>query len=185
MEKKISSERIYEGKIINLRKDKVLLPNNEVTFREVIEHNGGVAIALENDDGKFFLVNQFRYGPQKNMLEFPAGKKEKGEDSLSTAKREIIEETGYSGKDYMYLGSIVPTGAYLEEIIDMYYAKVDMFYGQNLDSDEFIIVEQYTLDDIINKIMKNEIIDAKTIAMAFKIKEIKSLTNINVTNYIK
>ena len=66
-------KEIYEGKIINLRKDKVLLENNEVTFREVIEHNGGVEIALENDDGKFFLVNQFRYGPQKNMLEFPAG----------------------------------------------------------------------------------------------------------------
>ena len=114
MEKRIKSERIYDGKIINVRKDTVVLPNNRETLREVIEHPGGVAIALEDDDGKFFMVNQFRYGPQMELVEFPAGKKEKGEDSLTTAKREIIEETGYSGKDFIYLGKIIPTGAYLE-----------------------------------------------------------------------
>ena len=79
-EKKLSSERIFDGKIINVRKDVVLLPNGKEGYREVVEHNGGVAIALEKDDGTFFLVKQFRYGQQKVMVEFPAGKKEKGEE---------------------------------------------------------------------------------------------------------
>lgn len=172
-EKKLSSERIFDGKIINVRKDVVLLPNGKEGYREVVEHNGGVAIALEKDDGTFFLVKQFRYGQQKVMVEFPAGKKEKGEDPLETAKREVIEETGYSMKDIVYLGQMVPTGAYLEEVIDMYYAKTDEYFGQNFDEDEFITLETQTLDNIIKKCMSNEIIDAKTIAMAFMIRELK------------
>ena len=78
-EKRISTNRIFDGKIINLRTDNVILPNGEEGYREVVEHPGGVAIALENNDGTFYLVNQFRYGQQKSMLEFPAGKKERGE----------------------------------------------------------------------------------------------------------
>lgn len=172
MEKRIKSERIYDGKIINVRKDTVVLPNNRETLREVIEHPGGVAIALEDDDGNFFMVNQFRYGPQMELVEFPAGKKEKGEDSLTTAKREIIEETGYSGKDFIYLGKIIPTGAYLEEIIDMYYARVDKYLGTQFDEDEFLTLEKDSLENIISRINNNEIIDAKTIVMAFKIREL-------------
>ena len=146
VEKKIKSTRIFDGKIINLRTDEVLLPDGNKGYREVVEHPGGEAIALQKEDGKFFLVNQFRYGQQKTMLEFPAGKKEYGEDALTCAKREIVEETGYSGKDYVYLGQMVPTGAYLEEVIDMYYAKTDKYYGQHFDDDEFITLESYSLE---------------------------------------
>jgi len=173
IEKKIDSKRIFDGKIINVRCDDVLLPNGEKGYREVVEHPGGVAIALENHDGTFYLVNQFRYGQQKTMWEFPAGKKEINEDPFITAKREIIEETGYSAKDFVYLGQMVPTGAYLEEVIDMYYAKADKFIGQHLDEDEFITLKKFTLDEIIDMCMSNEICDGKTIAMAFMIRELK------------
>lgn len=172
MEKKISSEKVYDGKIINLRRDLVELENKNIVLREVVEHNGGVAIALE-DNNKFYLVNQYRYGAKQELLEFPAGKIEKGEDIFETCKREIIEETGYSGKDFYFLGSMVPTGAYLEEIIYMYYAKKNEFIGQHLDNDEFLDVYLYSLDEIIDMIMTNKIKDAKTIAMAFMIRELK------------
>ena len=100
-------------------------------------------------------------------------KKEINEDPFITAKREIIEETGYSAKDFVYLGQMVPTGAYLEEVIDMYYAKADKFIGQHLDEDEFITLKKFTLDEIIDMCMSNEICDGKTIAMAFMIRELK------------
>ncbi len=181
-EKRVSTTRIFDGKIINVRTDNVVLPNGEEGYREIVEHPGGVAVALENSDGTFYLVNQFRYGQQKLMLEFPAGKKERGEDPLVTAKREIIEETGYSAKDFVYLGQMVPTGAYLEEVIDMYYAKADKFIGQHFDEDEFITLEKYTLNEIIEMCMNQNICDGKTIAMAFMIREMKDKL---VTNKVR
>lgn len=167
----LNQEVKFKGRIITVRHDEVELPNGEKGMREVVEHPGGVAIALQDHDDKFFMVSQFRYAQQKILMEFPAGKMEKGEDPLETAKREIVEETGYSGKDYHYLGRMVPTGAYLEEKIEMYTAKVDQFMGQNLDSDEFMNVTKKSIDDLISMIMNHEIEDGKTIAMTFMIKE--------------
>lgn len=167
----LSKEIKFKGRLINVRHDEVELPNGDKGLREVVEHPGGVAIALQDIDGDFFVVSQFRYAQQKVLMEFPAGKMEKGEDPLETAKREVIEETGYSGKDYLYLGRMVPTGAYLEEKIEMYYAKVDEFKGQNLDADEFMNVTKKSIHDLVEMIMNKEIEDAKTIAMTFMIKE--------------
>ena len=85
----------FHGKVINLRTDLATAPDGSEVYREVVEHPGGVAIALEDEDGTFFMVTQYRYAQEKILLEFPAGKKEIGEDPMDTAKREIIEETGY------------------------------------------------------------------------------------------
>lgn len=171
-EKTLSGKKVFHGKLINVRHDEVELPNGEITLREVVEHPGGVSVAMMNDKNQFFMVSQYRYAQQKVLLEFPAGKLEYGEDALEAAKREIEEETGYSGKDYVYLGRLVPTGAYLEEKIEMYMAHVDEYKGQNLDKDEFINVSMKTIDELIEMIMNKEIEDGKTIAMTFMIKEI-------------
>ena len=115
-------------------------------------------------------VEQFRYAQQREMLEIPAGKLERGEDPFETGKRELQEETGYKAEHWTFLGEFIPTGAYLEEKIWMYYAT-DLTYGkQHLDEDEFIEVKEYTMDEMIEMIINQKIIDGKTIAMTLKVK---------------
>ncbi len=172
-EKQISADYKYHGAVVNLRVDQVQLSDGQIVQREVVEHHGGVGIALEDEDGKFFVVTQWRYAQDMVTLEFPAGKRESGEDDLTTAKREIIEETGFEGTDFRYLGYIIPTGAYDSEQIGLYYAKKGKFCGQDLDSDEFLNVSKMTLDELTEGILAGKIPDAKTIAMTFMIKELK------------
>lgn len=164
-ETKTSSQTVFQGRVFDISVDQVELENGMQVEREVVHHFGGVGIALEDENGKFYLVKQFRYGQQKELIEFPAGKKEVGEDSLSTAKREIQEEVGYTGKDFVHLGQMVPSGAYLSEVIDMYYAKADSYVGCHFDEDERLEIFTKSLDEIEEMILNHEIIDGKTIAM--------------------
>ena len=172
-DKLLIREEIYKGNILHVYKDTIDLGDGLTAQREVVEHQGGVGIALEDSDGKYFIVRQWRYARQEETLEFPAGKKEEGEDSLTTAKREVQEETGYLGKDWKYLGKIYPTPAYDTEVIDLYYAKVDSFIGQHLDEDESVEVLRYDLQELTEEILKGNIPDAKTIAMVMYLKELK------------
>jgi ADP-ribose pyrophosphatase len=165
---------VYDGHIIRARLDEAMTPEGEKVPREVVEHPGGVGIALEDEEGKFFFVTQYRYAQEQIMLEYPAGKKEPGEDPMTTAKREIIEETGYEGLDFFHLGSMVPTPAYDTEVIELYYARQGRFLGQHLDADEYIHLSKLTLDEITEKIVSGEVTDAKTIGMTFLIKENKA-----------
>lgn len=173
-EKTLTETEIYHGAILRLREDTAMMPDGQAVEREVVEHPGGVGIALEDpEDGKFFLVTQCRYAQGCVTLEFPAGKKEPGEDPFLTGQREIIEETGYEGTDWKYLGRIFPTPAYDTEVIELYYARKGPFRGQHLDSDEYLHVKKYTLDEITDRILRHEIPDAKTVAMTFLLKEMK------------
>lgn len=173
-EKTLKREVVFDGKVFTACKDKALVKDGMEVDREVILHRGGVGIALETSDHKFFMVEQFRYAQEKVMLEFPAGKKEEGESSIVTARREVVEETGYTGKGFYYLGQIVPTGAYDSEVIDMYYAKQGEYIGQNFDEDENLRVSTYSLEDLKEMILTGKITDAKTIAMVFHIDQLKS-----------
>ncbi|MCR5229227.1 MAG: NUDIX hydrolase [Solobacterium sp.] len=172
-EKPVEQKYLFRGKIINLRTDRALAPDGCEVYREVVEHPGGVGIALEDEEGKFFFVTQYRYAQEGVFTEYPAGKKEPGEDPLETAKREIIEETGYEGKDFVYLGKMVPTPAYVTEVLDMYYARQGEYKGQHLDEDEKINLSKMTLEEVTEKIVRGEITDAKTITMTFLIREYK------------
>lgn len=173
-EKPIRQEYVYKGKIINVRNDVAELPDGNVVPREVVEHCGGVGIALEDDDGKFFFVKQFRYAQAVETMEYPAGKKEPGEDPFDTARREIVEETGYEGKDWVFLGVMYPTPAYDEEVLHMFYAKKGDYKGQHLDPDENLNVYRYSLEEMTDQILAGGIPDAKTIAMTFIVKEMKA-----------
>lgn len=173
MNRLLTREEIFEGNILYIYKDTVEIEDNLTVEREVVQHIGGVGIALEDKDGKFFFVKQWRYAQQEETLEFPAGKKEEGEDSLTTAKREIQEETGYTGKDWIYMGKIYPTPAYDTEVIDLYYAKVDRYIGQHLDKDEKIQIYKYCLEELIELIMEGKIPDAKTVSMAMYLCQMK------------
>ena len=173
-EKTLTKHYVYTGPIVNLREDTAEMPDHSVADRILVEHPGGVGIALEDENGKFFFVSQWRYAQSEVTLEYPAGKREKGEDDLTVAKREIAEETGYEGTDWVYLGTIYPTPAYDSETIGMYYAKKGKYVGQHLDQDEHINVSMLSLDEITDKIVKGEVPDAKTVSMTFLVKEMKS-----------
>lgn len=170
-EKQIRSEEVFKCKVFTVRKDDVLLPDGTVTERDVVNHLGGVCIAAKKTDGTFIVVNQYRYALNQELTEFVAGKKEKGEDPLETAKRELIEESGYEAANFECFGKFIPTCGYDNEVIDLYYADDLTYVGQNLDSNEFLNVSSMTLDDIMEKIHNGEITDGKTIILAYKLKE--------------
>ena len=152
MEKQISREEIYNGKVIHVVKDEVELDDGTRSIREVVLHNGGA------------------YALGKQMLEFPAGKIEKGEDPDETILREAVEETGYSVKNIKKLGSIIPTCGYCSERIHLYYGEADEKIGQHFDPDERIDLKRYTYKQIAEMISNGQIDDAKTIAVMYHLK---------------
>lgn len=172
----ISSEEVYSGKFLHLKKDIVKLPDGNSTYREYLIHPGAVAIMPILNDGRILLERQFRYPVDAAMIEIPAGKLELGEDPLLCAQRELLEETGYSAKSWEFLGRIHPVISYATETIDIYLAK-DLTLGErSLDDGEFLDVFAATLDEMHAWIASGKITDVKTIIsvyhLARRLKEI-------------
>ncbi len=163
---------IYNGRVLTMHVDDVLLCNDQKANRECVDHPGGVAVIGVTNDDMLVLVRQFRYPYKETIYEIPAGKLEKGEDPFEAGKREFKEETGGVAEEYISLGEIYPSPGYTNEIIRLYAAKNITFEEQNLDDDEFLQVCQISFDELIRRIMSGEIKDAKTIAAAFKLKEL-------------
>ena len=107
-EKTLTQERLYQGRIINLRRDTVALANGREALREVVEHTGGVCVAALTKEGEVLLVEQFRYPYKEVLLEIPAGKLEKGEEAEICGRRELAEETGARAKKFVSLGRLYP-----------------------------------------------------------------------------
>ena len=168
MEKQVKREEIYYGKVIHVVKDEVVLDDGTSTIREVVLHNGGVCIALR-DNGYYYMVKQYRYSLGKEMLEFPAGKIEKGEYPDDAIVREVQEETGYSAKNIKKLGAIIPTCGYCNEKIHLYFGEVDKYVGQHFDVDERLNLEKYTFKQIKQMIKDGIIDDSKTISLMYQI----------------
>ena len=162
-EKTISSESIYNGKIINLKVDTVELPDGNTALRELVEHPGGVAVVAVDDFENVYLVEQFRKPYDATLIEIPAGKLEKGEDPLACGKRELEEETGLIAENLIFLGECYPTVGYTNEIIRIYLATGLSKTSQNLDDDEFLNVKAYNINDVMDMIMNNLLKDSKTI----------------------
>lgn len=170
-EKKISSERIYEGAILNVRRDKVTAVKGEA-YREIIEHNGAVAMVPITDEGNIVMVEQFRYACGRPVLEIPAGKIDAGEnDPAAVAERELKEETGYTAKKAVLLGKINTSAAYSEEMISVY-AMTGLTQGeQQLDEDEALNVIEMPFKEAYDMAAAGKLIDAKTIAALLMAKE--------------
>lgn len=173
MEKKIKRQEIYNGLIMHVVKDDVMLDDGMIAPREIIYHRGGACIALKDHEGKYLLVKQYRYSQEKDMLEFTAGKLEEGEDPDITILREAVEETGYEAINVKKYGSIVPTCGYSSEVIYLYSGELGKFVGTHFDEAERIETFRYTLDEIEEMIKSGEIDDAKTIALVYRIKNDK------------
>ena len=168
-EKTTESQKIYEGKIINLRKDMALLPDGNTAVREVVEHPGGVCVAALTEKEELLFVRQFRYPYMRVLLELPAGKLYKGEDPLECGKRELHEETGASAQNYTSLGELYPSPGYTNETIYLYEAAGLSFGKQQPDVDEFIETIKIPLREAVDKVLSGEICDAKTQTAVLKV----------------
>lgn len=167
MEKQIKRQKIYDGHVISLVVDEVGLDDGSKALREVVLHNGGVCIALRDDDHKFFMVKQYRYAQKQEMLEFCAGKIDKNEECDLAVLRECSEELGFEAKNIRYFGYIAPTCGYVSERIYLYYGEKGKEVGQHLDKDERIEPLKYSFVEIKEMIKNGEISDAKTIALMY------------------
>lgn len=171
IEKTVKSEQIYNGAVVDLRVDTVVLPDGKEAKREVIHHPGGVCIVAVDDNNNVLLVKQFRNPAQQVLLEIPAGKLEYGEDPLEAGMRELEEETGVVADEFVFMGCFYPLPAYSKEKIYMYFARNLKQTKQHLDDDEFLVVEKMHFDKLLKKVANGEIIDGKTALALLRAKE--------------
>lgn len=168
-ERTISRETVFDGVLLHLEREEVLLPNGKTSIREIIRHPGAVAIIPITQEGKMVLVRQFRKPLNRTVVEIPAGKLENGENAdsnpLEAAKRELEEETHYHAEKWQELVTMYPTPAYLDE-------KFTLYLAQNLskienprpqDEDEFVEVLECTYEEARHLQETGEICDAKTL----------------------
>ncbi len=168
-----SKNYLYKGKILNLRKDDVELPNCKEAIREIVEHSGGSTIYCENN-GKVLFVKQYRYAYGEEILELPAGKLNVGENPETTALRELEEECGVKAKKIEKLFEVYPTPGYSNEIIRIYRAWDLQESKVNLDEDEFLDSLWIEKGEALKMIKDGEIKDAKTlIALLYMLKNEK------------
>ena len=170
IETQLTSEEIFDGRILHLYNDTVRLPNGKTAPREVTRHVGAVCVVPLLDDGRVIVERQFRYPVGKVLMEIPAGKLDsKDEDPRKAAARELLEETGAVAEELIELGMFLPACAYSDEAIHMYAAKKLTFREQKLDADEFLNVFTMPLEQAVQKVLAGEIWDAKTQTALLKV----------------
>ncbi len=163
IEKEVSSELIYDGKVLHLYKDVIELPDGNRGIREYCKHNGGVCVLPLTDEGEVICVRQYRYAHRECTLEIPAGKLEATDtDIRAAALRELKEETGATCKNLTYLGKMYPSPALMDEIIYMFMATGLRFGENSLDDDEFLECERLSLQKLVDMACNDEVLDAKT-----------------------
>ena len=175
-EKQLEREEIFHGVVLNVVKDKVLLPNGSTSYREFCLHNGGVAVLPLTDDGEVILVKQYRYAHQRDFIEIPAGKLDKpGEVPFDAAMRELKEETGATAEKVTFLGTVDTTPALINEKLYLYLAEGLSFGDARLDEDEFLGVERIPFVKLLDMVMDGKIQDAKTQIAVLKTARIKKM----------
>jgi ADP-ribose pyrophosphatase len=166
-ETRLDSALVYDGNFIKVRKDHARLPDGQVHTREYINHPGAVAVLALLDNGKLVMERQFRYAAQREFVEIPAGKIDHGEDILVTAKRELLEETGYVAREWQHLTTSWPCIGYADERIEYFIARGLSHEGRQLDHGEFLEVFELSLPDALEWIRQGKIDDGKTVIGLF------------------
>ena len=161
-EKTLDSSVVYDGKIIKVLRDGVILENGADSVREVVRHKGAVAVLAEDTDGSVYFVRQFRYPVSRELLEVPAGKLEAGENPLECAKRELSEECGVAAECWTELGPIYTSPGFCDEVIWLFLAKKLSPVGQRLDEDEFLDVVKMPFAEALKKAEAGAFTDGKT-----------------------
>lgn len=161
-EKTIARSTVFQGCLLRLDVDRVELPDGNTAPREYIRHPGGVGVVALTENREVLLVRQYRYPYGAIVTEIPAGKRDPGEDPLTTGMRELEEETGYRAATYTPLGTLYPTPGCCDEVVYLYLATGLTKAEAHPDEDEFVEVEHCPLDEMVRRVMAGEIPDAKT-----------------------
>ncbi|PLC50813.1 ADP-ribose pyrophosphatase [Pollutimonas subterranea] len=170
----LHSEPLFEGRFLNARRDTVRLPDGASATREYFVHPGAVVIIALMDDDTVLLERQFRYPVGRVMTELPAGKLDPGEDPLACAKRELMEETGYTAGSWAYAGALHLAISYSTEIIHILFAR-DLIAGDaQLDDDEFLELLPMAADDVLAACSNGAITDAKTLSCSLWLQNVRS-----------
>lgn len=161
----INSEQMWQGRLLDVRRDRVRLPDGSEGVREYVMHPGAVVIIPVLPSGKLIFERQYRYPVGRVMLELPAGKIDPNEAPLLTAKRELMEEAGYSADNWSHLGTMHPTIGYANERIEIFMARGLISLGQNhLDEGEFLELLELSLDEAMEAVRLGELTDGKTLS---------------------
>lgn len=166
-ETQLTTELMYEGNFIQVRKDQVQLPDGRIDFREYITHPGAVAVLAILGNGNLVMERQFRYAPKQEFVELPAGKIDEGEDILDCAKRELLEETGYIAKEWIHLATTWPCIGYADERMEYFLARGLSHEKHNRDDGEFMEVFELSLYDALEWVRLGRINESKTIVGLF------------------
>ncbi len=159
----LESKQVYRGNFIDVRCDRVRLPNGATATREYVVHPGAVMVVPLLDDGRLVMERQYRYPLSRVMLEFPAGKIEPGEPPLQCAVRELAEETGYRAAEWARAGILHNAVAYSNEGIEVWFARGLIPGEAALDHGEFLDVSTASLDELLALAQTGELTDAKTL----------------------
>ncbi len=163
-EHQLSSELVYDGKLLHVRRDTVRLPDGVVAEREYVRHPGAVVIIAVLDTGEIVFERQFRYPLGRHMIELPAGKIDPGEPPEKTARRELLEETGYDASELRHLGTMHLAIGYSDEHIEIFLARRLTQKQARLDDEEFLEVFTLPLASAIEWVREGKITDAKTLS---------------------
>lgn len=173
-EEKISGEELLRGRFLHAFRDIVKLPDGREASREYVRHPGAVMIIAQLEDGRIVLERQFRYPVNAVMVEFPAGKIDPGEAPLACAKRELLEETGYTASEWVRAGVLHPVISYSTEFIDIWFARGLKAGERQLDAGEFLDVFTATPDELLQWCGDGRVTDAKTLTGALWLQNVLS-----------
>jgi ADP-ribose pyrophosphatase len=174
IETRVASQELLRGHFLHAMRDTVQLPDGKQASREYVVHPGAVMVVAELPDGRLVLERQFRYPVQAVMVEFPAGKLDPGEDSLACARRELLEETGYTARQWARAGVLHPVISYSTEFIDIWFAR-DLTAGERqLDTGEFLDVFSASADELLQWCRDGRVTDAKTLTGMLWLQNLRS-----------
>jgi ADP-ribose pyrophosphatase len=159
----VASEQVFGGRLLEVRRDRIRLPDGQEATREFVVHPGAVMVVPLLDDGRLLMERQWRYPLARVMLEFPAGKLDNGEAPLTCAVRELAEETGYRAAEWARAGLLHNAIAYSNEGIEVWFARGLVQGEQSLDAGEFLELHVATLDELDALCASGAVTDAKTL----------------------